>query len=418
MSTAVLIEAFNRSVVPTYARFPIVFARGKGARLWDPEGREYLDFGGGIAVNSLGHAHPALIEAVTRQAQNLIHVSNLYYTEPQVRLAEHLVGLLDAGKCFFCNSGAEANETLFKLARKFGHDSGRYEILTTLNSFHGRTLAGIAATGQEKVKKGFEPPVEGFRHVAFNDLNAAANAISEKTVAILIEGVQGEGGVYPVSPDYLIGLRKLCDEKKLLLLMDSVQCGMFRTGRFQSYQRILESSPQSFLPDAVSMAKGIAGGFPMGAAWIRRPYADLLGAGSHGTTFGGTPLACSVALAVFDVVQRENLADNARHLGDHLHSRLSTLNPERIREVRGLGLMIGVELREDIASLKADGKTSRLPYSLPPTPAGLFAARLHDQGLLTIPAGNQTIRLLPPLNISRAECDEAIEKLRKTLSNL
>ena len=431
MSTAALIEAFTHSVVPTYARFPLAFTRGRGARLWDAEGREYLDFGAGIAVNSLGHAHPAMVEAITRQARELIHTSNLYYTKSQVRLAERLIELLGStsldlardkslttgggGKCFFCNSGAEANETLFKLARKFGHDSRRHEIITTVNSFHGRTLAGIAATGQDKVKKGFEPPIEGFRHVPFNDLSAMTNAVSEKTAAILVEGIQGEGGVHAAGADYLIGLRKLCDEKNLLLFMDSVQCGMFRTGRFQSYQRILESSPQSsvlspqfFLPDAISMAKGIAGGFPMGAVWIRQPFSDLLGAGSHGTTFGGTPLACSVALAVFDVIKHENLAENARHLGDYLHSYLSTLNSEHIREVRGLGLMIGIELHENIPSLKAEGKTA----------ASLFTSKLHEQGLLTIPAGNQTIRLLPPLNISRSECEEAVEKLGRALEKL
>lgn len=410
MSTTTLIETFSRWVVPSYGRYPLALVRGQGARVWDAEGKEYLDFGGGIAVNALGHAHPAVVQAIARQAQTLIHTSNLYYTEPQGRLAQRLVELVGEGKCFFCNSGGEANEALFKLARKFGHDSGRYEILTALNSFHGRTLAGIAATGQDKVKKGFDPPVDGFRHVPFNDLAAMEQALAPKTVAILIEGIQGESGIRPATPQYLLGLRRLCTEKNLLLLMDSVQCGMFRTGRFQSYQRILENECEcrQFLPDGISMAKGLAAGFPIGAVWIRRPHADLLGPGSHATTFGGTPLACSTALTVLDIIQRENLAHNARELGEHLIAALRNLNSPHIREVRGLGLMIGVELQPGIPSLQQEGKL----------PSSLMVMRLHEEGLLTVPAGNLTIRFLPPLNITRAEADEAVAKLAKALARL
>src|SRR6202000_367266 len=216
-----------------------------------------------------------------------------------------MVNLISPGKVFFSNSGAEANEGLCKLARKFGHDEGRYEILTAENSFHGRTLAAISATGQEKVKKGFEPLVPGFRHVPYNDLAAMRNAISPSTAALMIEGIQGEGGVTPATPEYLLGLRQLCDEKKLLLFMDGVQCGHFRTGRFQSYQRILENVPggDKFMPDAISMAKSLGGGYPMGAFWVRQPFTDLLTAGSHGTTFGGSPLACAVALKILSVIQ-------------------------------------------------------------------------------------------------------------------
>src|SRR5208337_1496702 len=238
-------ELFSQNVVPSYGRFDLVFSHGQGSYLFDVSGKRYLDLGAGIAVCSLGHAHPAITEALVEQSRKLIHVSNLYFTEPQGRLAAELVKRLGAGKCFFANSGAEANEGLFKLARKFGHDEGRFEILTAVNSFHGRTLAGIAATGQDKVKKGFEPIMPGFRHIPFNDLEAARNAISPATVAILIEGVQGEGGVTPAAPGYLLGLRQLCDEQKLLLLMDGVQDGQFRTGRFQSFQRILESAGQA-----------------------------------------------------------------------------------------------------------------------------------------------------------------------------
>src|SRR5205823_10307792 len=287
----------HKHVVPSYARFELTLSHGSGSYLYDVAGRRYLDLGAGIAVCCLGHAHPEITKALVEQSGKLVHVSNLYYTEPQGRLAEALVNLLAPGKVFFCNSGAEANEGLFKLARRFGHAEGRYEIITALNSFHGRTLAGIAATGQEKAKKGFEPAVPGFRHVPFNDLDAVRGAISPATVAVLIEGIQGEGGINPATPDYLLGLRRLCDEEKLLLFLDGVQDGHFRTGRFQSFQRILEGVPggESFLPDGLSMAKSLGGGFPMGAFWVRAPYADLLGAGTHGTPYGGSPLACAVA---------------------------------------------------------------------------------------------------------------------------
>src|SRR5512136_639338 len=235
---------FQQNVVPSYGRFDIVLSHGSGSYLYDVTGRRYLDLGSGIAVSSLGHAHPAITEALVEQSRKLIHASNFYYHEPQGRLAQALVSLIGPGKCFFANSGAEANEGLFKLARKFGHAEGRFEILTALNSFHGRTLAGIAATGQDKVKRGFEPMTPGFRHVPYNDLAAMRAAISPATVAILIEGIQGEGGVTPATPEYLLGLRQLCDEKTLLLLMDGVQDGHYRTGKFQCFQKILEGHQQ------------------------------------------------------------------------------------------------------------------------------------------------------------------------------
>src|SRR5436190_8391132 len=349
-------QLFQQNVIPSYGRFDLVLSHGAGCYLYDVTGKRYLDLGGGIAVSSLGHAHPAITEALVEQSRKVIHTSNFYYHESQGRLAQALVKLIGPGKCFFGNSGVEANEGLFKLARKFGHEEGRFEIITTINSFHGRTLAGIAATGQEKVKKGFEPIVPGFRQVPYNDLEAMRAAISPATVAIMIEGIQGEGGVTPASPEYLLGLRKLCDEKKLLLFMDSVQCGHFRTGRFQSYQRTLENvaGGESFLPDGISMAKSLGAGFPIGAFWVRSPYADLLGAGSHGTTYGGSPLACTVALKVLEVIQREKLAENAREVGDVLKYGLEGLArkfPGLIQKVRGLGLMIGMELKPGIPEL-------------------------------------------------------------------
>src|SRR5712671_4883982 len=339
-------EMFSKYVVPSYGRFELAFSHGAGSYLHDVHGKRYRDLGGGIAVCSLGHAHPVITEALVEQSRRLVHVSNLYYTEQQGRLAQQIVRHVAPGKVFFSNSGAEANEGLFKLARKFGHDEGRFEIITALNSFHGRTLAGIAATGQEKVKKGFEPMVTGFRHVPYNDLQAMRAAISPATAAILIEGIQGEGGVTPAHVDYLRGLRRLCDEQKLLLFIDAVQCGHFRTGRFQSFQRILEDVPAeagsatAFLPDGVSMAKALGGGFPMAAFWVRAPYADLLGAGTHGTTFGGSPLGCTVALKVLEVIEREGLADNAREVGHYLKTGLEALavkHPSVLARVRGLG---------------------------------------------------------------------------------
>jgi len=412
-------ELFTKNVVPSYGRFDLALSHGQGSYVFDVNGRRYLDLGGGIAVCALGHAHPAITEALVEQSRKLIHCSNLYYQEPQGRLAQALVNLIGPGKVFFSNSGAEANEGLFKLARKFGHDEGRFEILTAINSFHGRTLAGISATGQDKVKKGFEPMVQGFRHVPYNDLEAMRNAISPATVAILVEGIQGEGGVTPATPEYLLGLRQLCNGKKLLLMMDSVQCGHFRSGRFQSYQRILENSElatkndEPFLPDAVSMAKSLGGGFPMGAFWVRAPFADLLSAGTHGTTYGGSPLACAVALKVLEVIERDKLEANAREVGEHLKAGLLALKqryPKAVREVRGLGLMLGLELAPELTNV------------LPGDPAKSMATRLTSLlqagGLLVIPAGTQIIRLLPALNLRRHEAEEGLGIIEATLRSL
>jgi len=405
---------FQQYVVPSYGRFDLVLSHGSGSYAYDVTGKRYLDLGGGIAVNSLGHAHPAITEALIEQSRKLLHVSNFYYHEPQGRLAQALVKLLGPGKCFFCNSGVEANEGLFKVARKFGHNEGRFEVITALQSFHGRTLAGIAATGQEKVKQGFEPMVAGFRQVPPNDLDAMRTAISPATAAILIEGIQGEGGVTPVSPDYLLGLRRLCDEEKLLLFMDGVQDGHFRTGRFQSFQRILESaeSQTDFLPDGVSMAKSLGGGFPVGAFWLRAPYADLLGAGAHGTTFGGSPLACAVALKVLEVIQREGLAERARRVGEFLKAGLEQIaqkHPGIITQVRGLGLMLGLALAPNLANLPGDPAK---------TQAVRVANLLHTAGVLSIPAGAQILRLLPPLNLRQSEAEEGLKIIESVLASL
>ena len=406
-------ELFAKNVVPSYGRFELVLSHGAGSYVFDVAGKRYLDLGSGIAVCSLGHAHPAITEALVEQSKKLIHVSNLYFTEPQGRLAAEIVKRIGTGKVFFSNSGAEANEGLFKVARKFGHDEGRYEILTAVNSFHGRTMAGIAATGQDKVKKGFEPIMPGFRHVPYNDLAAMRAAISPATVAIMIEGVQGEGGVTPATPEYLLGLRALCDEKKLLLLMDGVQCGHFRTGKFQSFQRILEGVPggEKFLPDGLSMAKSLGGGFPIGAFWVREPYQDLLGPGTHASTFGGTPLACAVALKIFEVIEREKLDEHARKLGARMQGELDRLAkdyPGVVKCSRGLGFMLGLELVEKIPAFADSDKS----------PVIQFVNRLHAAGVLTIPAGTHVIRLLPPLNLKPQEAGEGIAKIEAVVKTL
>jgi acetylornithine aminotransferase/acetylornithine/N-succinyldiaminopimelate aminotransferase len=408
---------FQQNVIPSYGRFDLVLSHGSGSYVYDVTGKRYLDLGGGIAVTALGHAHPAVTEALVEQSRKLVHVSNYYYHEQQGRLAQALVGLLGPGKCFFCNSGGEANEGLFKLARRFGHEDGRFEILTTFNSFHGRTLAGIAATGQEKIKKGFGPAVPGFRHAPYNDLAAMRALISPATVAVLVEGIQGEGGVTPATADYLLGLRQLCDERNLLLLMDGVQDGHFRTGRFQSFQRILEDLPQgspqaSFLPDGISMAKSLGGGFPIGTFWVRAPYADLLSAGSHGTTYGGSPLGCAVAMKVLEVIRRERLADNARQVGEFFKNGLEQLAVKHgsvVSNVRGLGFMLGMQLVPNLPGLPGDAAKSQ---------AVRFANMLHAEGLMAIPAGTQILRFLPALNLREAEAKEGLEILESVVARV
>jgi acetylornithine/N-succinyldiaminopimelate aminotransferase len=404
-------ELFEQNVVPSYARFDLALERGEGSYVWDVDGRRYLDLAAGIAVCSLGHAHPEITKALTEQSKKLIHVSNLYYNELQGRLAKRIVDLIAPGRVFFCNSGAEANEGLFKLARKFGHDEGRYEIITMLDSFHGRTLAGIAATGQEKVKKGFEPAVAGFKHVPFNDLDAMRAAITPQTVAVLVEPIQGESGITIATPEYLVGLRKLCDEHKLLLLFDEVQAGHFRTGKFQSWQRILENENVDVVPDAVSMAKSLGGGFPIGAFWVRGKFGEILTAGTHASTFGGTPLACAVALKILDVIERDGLAENAQRLGGFLISELQTLSkkyPNVLRAVRGFGLIIALEFDPKLSVFARDEKS----------PAIQLVNRLHGAGVLTVPAATSVVRLLPALNLRRSEAEEGLRAIESVIVDL
>jgi len=394
-------ELYERHVVPTYARFPLALARGEGTRVWDEDGRSYLDFTSGIAVNALGHAHPALRQALADQAGRLVHTSNLFLTRPQAQLAARLASFVGLpGKVFFCNSGAEANEGLYKLARKHGDPHKRRQIISLDGSFHGRTLGGIAATGQLKVKLGFGEPIAGFTNVPAR-LECVANAVNDRTAAILVEPIQGEGGVRPLPADFLRALRRLCDENGSLLLYDEVQCGLGRTGDWCGWRSIGAKDAE---PDAVSWAKGIGGGFPLGAFWVREKYADLLGPGTHGTTYGGSPLACAAANAVFDTIEKESLLANVRARGTQLRDAAGAL--PFVREVRGTGLLLGLEISDFAPTAGEKG-----------TPAARLTQRLIKAGLLVVPAGEQTIRLLPPLNVTMAECEEAVQILRDVLAD-
>ena len=403
-------DRFKQFVVPTYGRFPITLDRGKAAYVWDTDGKRYLDLGGGIAVNCLGHAHPEISQSLAEQSAKLMHCTNFYHFDGQARLAENLAKRLGPGRMFFGNSGAEASEVMFKLARRLGQTDGRFEIITAENSFHGRTMAGISASGQAKVKEGFAPLLQGFVHVPYNDIDAVRSAISPATVAVMIEGIQGEGGIHPATTQYLLGLRQLCDERNLLLLWDGVQCGHFRTGSFQSFQTILGHQIGDFLPDAVGMAKALGGGFPMGAVWISAQYAEGLGPGTHGSTFGGNPLACAVANKILEVIDRDGLAANATALGQFFVDELAKLRekyPAAIREVRGLGMMIGIEMGDGFGSFD-DSKPAAVQW----------VSALHETGVLTIPAGSSIVRFLPPLNLTKEEAQAGLDLFEQTVQKV
>jgi acetylornithine aminotransferase/acetylornithine/N-succinyldiaminopimelate aminotransferase len=370
----------------------LVMERGQGVRVWDSHGREYLDLVAGIAVNILGHTHPAVVAAIIDQAQKLIHVSNLYVNERQVELAEALYHRSGGMRSFFSNSGAEANEGAFKLARKFGrlHRDGAYEVISMDRSFHGRTLATTSATGQKKYQDTWLPLADGFKQVPFDDLDAVKAATSARTVAILVEAVQGEGGIYPASHAYLQGLRAWCDEQNLVLICDEVQAGMGRTGTFFSWEHA------GIRPDITTMAKGLAGGVPIGAM-LAAPRVDLFEPGDHGTTFGGNPIACASGVATVRTIVEQDLLRNAAEVGAHLNARLQELRGRHaiITAVRGLGLMQAFDLAEAKAQDIMDRALAR--------------------GLLITNAGPSTIRMIPPLIVTRAEIDEAMERLDQAL---
>ncbi len=412
----------EKYVVPNYGRLPLVPERGKGALLWDAAGRQYLDFGGGVAVTSLGHCPEVMVQAITKQAQKLIHCSNWYQIAEQGTLAKFLVETVmqQPGKCFFCNSGAEANEGLIKLSRKFGHarpqadGTPRYEIVTFAHSFHGRTMATISATAQQKVKEGFAPLLEGFVHVEYNNLAALRAAITPCTVAILLEPLQGEGGVHVASAEFLQGAADLCAEHDLLLLFDEVQSGLGRAGHWCGWHAEL-GAHSTVVPDAVSWAKGIGGGFPIGAVWIgqrpvhkHQPLCDLLSAGSHGTTYGGNPLGCAVALAVLEEIQRSQLCQRTRSMGQHIQDTVRGWQHPLIKDVRGHGLLLGFEF--DVAAL-AQCK-AWLEGSIPSI---FLVKQFMAAGLLTIAAGPQVVRWLPPLNVAHADVETALQIFHRVL---
>jgi acetylornithine/N-succinyldiaminopimelate aminotransferase len=390
-------ELYDAHVLKNYARPALTLVRGRGTQVWDDGGNAYLDFTSGIAVSALGHCHPYWVAAVQRQAAELIHVSNLFRNPQQGELARRINGYAGPGRTFFCNSGAEANEALIKLARlhgmqKTGEEAKCYKIVCAKNAFHGRTYGGMSATPQEKIQKGFRPLVPGFSFGEINNLSSFVDLVDDQTAAIFIETIQGESGINPCTPEFLRGLRKLCDERGLLLMLDEVQCGIGRTGRFYSFEHLGVS------PDAIGMAKGLGGGFPIGAMWVRDRYADLFHPGNHGTTFGGTPLACAAALAVLDVIEKDKLLEKVRTQSVAWHAalqKLATDFPKQVLGVRGVGYLLGVQLASDPA-----------PY----------LAALRERGLLAPSAGNNVVRLLPPLTATADELARSVEIFRAVLT--
>ena len=397
---------FNDSVMTTYARFPLALERGAGCRVWDTEGREYLDFVAGIATCTLGHAHPALVETVTRQIQTLHHVSNLYYIPVQGQLAKWLIEHSCAERVFFCNSGAEANEGAIKLARKYAHKVLKIDepvILTANDSFHGRTLATITATGQPKYQKDFSPLVPGFHYVPYNDIDAVEAAITELdsgdrgVAAILLEPLQGEGGVRPGDIAYFQRIREICDETGILLMLDEVQAGMGRSGKFWGYENL------GIEPDVFTSAKGLGGGIPIGALMCKK-FCDVFQPGDHASTFGGNPFACAAALCVCETLERENLLQNVQERGEQLRAGLraiAAIYPNCFAEVRGWGLINGMELSADT----------------PLTSADVVKAAIAE-GLLLVPAGAKVIRFVPPLIVTAAEVDTALQAVERAMAAL
>ena len=382
-------ELQKKFLLPTYAP-ELLFLRGEGSWLWDEKGNKYLDFASGIGVCSLGHCHPAVTQAIATQAGKLLHVSNLYMNENQPLLAEKLIKHSFPGSVFFANSGAEANEGMIKFARKWGSAKEKTDIITMKDSFHGRTLATLAATGRSKYRKGFAPDMPGFSHVPFNDIESVKRAITDKTCAVLVEPIQGEGGVIPAEKEYLNALRRVCDEKEILLLFDEVQCGMGRTGKFFAWQTY------EVEPDALSLAKALGNGFPIGAFIVKEKFKDVLEVGTHASTFGGTPLACAAASAVIDTFDKENILEQCKENAEYMFAKLAIFAEKisSIREIRGSGLMIGIVLDK---------------------PAGEIRKITEENGLLTLTAGENVLRLLPPLNVSREEIDKALTIIESAL---
>jgi len=387
-------EMTDRYLMATYRRTPVAFAHGQGVRLTDLEGRSYLDFIAGIAVTVLGHNHPALTTAIQAQAARALHVSNLYLIPEQARLAQYLVERSATARAFFCNSGAEANEAAIKLTRKYWRVKGatRYEIIVAQGSFHGRTLAALAATSQPKYQEDFRPLPPGFVTVPFNDIGALRGAVTENTAAVMLEVIQGEGGYHFATPQYLTGVRALCDEHALLLVLDEIQTGIGRTGRWFAYEHF------GITPDIVTLAKGLGGGVPIGAL-LATEDASAFVPGDHGSTFGGNPLACAAALAVLETIEREHLLENAAEVGTYFRAALTDLAGRRpvITDVRGLGLMLAVDLSVDAAAV---------------------VSACRERGLLVNAVQPRTLRIAPPLIVSAAEVDEAVGILDAALASV
>lgn len=386
-----IFDCYRDYIMPTYARAPVIFVKGKGMKLIDIDGRQYLDFFPGWGVGSLGHCHPKVVSAVRDQIDKLIHLPNNYLSVQAARLAKELIYWTFPGKVFLANSGAEANEAAIKLARAYG--KGRYEIISFENSFHGRTLAALTMTGQKKYQEGFQPLPEGFKIVPFNDIKAVEGALTEKAVAIIIELIQGEGGINLAASDFVSALRKLCDEKKLLLIVDEVQTGLGRTGKMFAYQHY------GITPDVLTLAKALGGGLPIGAMLAKREIADCLTPGSHASTFGGSPLVSKAALAVFRAIQKEKLLANVKEMGGYLKEKLADLAGKHslIKEVRGLGLMVGIELN-------------------------IFGEPIVEEclknGLLINCTQRKVLRLMPALNVNKKQVDKAVNILDMALNKV
>jgi len=396
VTTAEIKDMASKYIINTYGERSISIVRGEGAYVWDAEGKKYLDFVAGIATNNVGHCHPRVVEAIVAQARKLIHVSNLYYIEPQARLAKRLVEVSFADKCFFCNSGAEANEAAIKLARKYSKENvaeSKFEIITMLKSFHGRTMTTITATGQPKYHKGFEPMSPGFKYVPFSDLKALEDAVTDNTCAIMVEPIQAEGGINMPIEDYLAGIRSLCDRKNLVLIFDEVQTAMGRLGKLFGYEVF------GVEPDIITMAKALGGGAPIGCMMTKDHIAESLTPGSHASTFGGNPLVCSAALASLNTIIDEKLPENAQLVGAYLMEKLRSLKSKFsvIKEVRGRGLLIGMELN-------VEGKE--------------LVSKCMKAGLILNCIGSSIIRFAPPLVISQQHVDEAIPVIESGLADL
>ena len=396
MNSQQWIAKADKYIMKTYGRYPLVPVRGEGCRLWDADGREYLDFLAGVAVNNLGHCHPRVVAALQKQAGELIHCSNYYHIPGQIELAELLCSHSFADRAFFCNSGAEANEAAIKLARKYSREkfgADRYEIITALASFHGRTMATVSATGQEKVQKFFDPLLHGFRHVPFDDAVALKLAVSPNTCAVMLEPIQGEGGVVVPSAEYFQRVREICDEHNLLLIFDEVQVGMGRTGKLFAHEHF------GVTPDIMTLAKALAGGAPIGTMLAREEIAESFGPGTHGSTFGGNPLVTAAAVAAVRVILEEGILNRTEEMGEYLMGELEGLKGKFpfITEVRGIGLMIGMELS---------------------VPAGDIVKKALKRGLLLNVAQDRVLRFVPPLIVTKREVDEMIGILEGILSEM